>query len=129
LTSIVVSFCGKQLYSVLARVSPPLSLSLHTSSFSIRATGSGSVVSPACGHSVMFVPRVTSRSSTTLDGSANRSIFAVLGEFSQPAAAVPAQSTTNAATALAGAANAKPRFTLSPFRCLGAQGAPCGVRL
>ena len=59
----LVSFCGKQLYSVFARVSSPVSLIFSTSSFARRSTGSGSVFIRACGHSVMFVPSTTSLNS------------------------------------------------------------------
>jgi hypothetical protein len=56
LTSIDVSFCGKQLYSVFVRRSSPPSLTCSALSLARRSSGSGSVFIRACGHSVMFVP-------------------------------------------------------------------------
>lgn len=125
LTSVVVSSCGKQLYSVFARVSLPASLICATLSFAM--TVRGSVFMPACGHSVRFVPEgaPASRKATGPVGVTAASIFAARGEPSEPGAAVPDQSTTNTASAQRAPASANSRlspFSLVACRIWGARG-------
>ena len=103
LTSIDVSFCGKQLYSVLARWSSPLSLSFSTSSRAVRRRLSGSTFIRACGHSVIPEPRSTSRNSQTPEGPGTEKVFSSRGSLgccggSSCAGAGDAPTTSSAAT-------------------------------